>query len=85
VVKRLSSSPKSPLPEPKNGCFLAVLIATFQKINRSLAVPDGCLVFGLTETWIVRSAPNGVYMFFVLSLMAFSVNNTQSISDTTLA
>jgi hypothetical protein len=43
------------------------------------------MVFGLTETWIVRSAPNGVYMFFVLSLMAFSVNNTQSISDTTLA
>jgi O-antigen ligase len=30
VVKRLSSSPKSPLPEPKNGCFLAVLIATFK-------------------------------------------------------
>jgi hypothetical protein len=41
VVKRSSSSLKSPLPEPKNGCFLAVSIATFQKINRSLAVPDG--------------------------------------------
>lgn len=36
------------------------------------------MVFGLTETWIVRSAPNGVYMFFVLSLMAFSVSNTRS-------
>jgi hypothetical protein len=43
------------------------------------------MVFGLTETWIVHSAPNGVYMFFVLSLMAFSANNTQFISDTTLA
>jgi hypothetical protein len=43
------------------------------------------MIFGLTETWIVHSAPNGVYMFFVLSLMAFSVNNTQSASDTTLA
>jgi O-antigen ligase len=43
------------------------------------------MVFGLTETWITRSAPNGVYMFFVLSLMAFSVNNAQSASDTTLA
>jgi hypothetical protein len=45
VVKRSSSSLKSPLPEPKNGCFLAVSIATFQKINRSLAVPDGCFLF----------------------------------------
>jgi hypothetical protein len=33
------------------------------------------MIFGLTETWIVRSAPNGVYMFFVLLLMALGINN----------
>ncbi|CAB5496899.1 hypothetical protein THERMOT_598 [Bathymodiolus thermophilus thioautotrophic gill symbiont] len=41
------------------------------------------MVFGLTETWIVRSAPNGVYMFFMLSLMAFSVNNAKIESNET--
>lgn len=29
------------------------------------------LIFGLTETWIVRSAPNGVYVFYILLFMAF--------------
>jgi O-antigen ligase len=29
------------------------------------------LTFGLTETWIVRSAPNGVYVFYILLFMAF--------------
>lgn len=36
------------------------------------------MTFGLSETWIVRSAPNGVYVFFVLIFMAFINTHTQS-------
>ncbi len=39
------------------------------------------IVFGLTETWIVRSAPNGVYVFFVLLFMVFSINEKAHTSE----
>lgn len=37
------------------------------------------MIFGLTETWIVRSAPNGVYLFFILLFLAFSSNKDADI------
>ena len=40
------------------------------------------MVFGLTETWITRSAPNGVYVFFVLLFMVFSGNQNSKSNST---
>ena len=35
------------------------------------------MIFGLTESWIIRSAPVGVYVFFIILLMALVENKKQ--------